>query len=1296
MYAILDLRGTILRAYHATKPAPGAPIDDDPELGDNRPIVSAANGLTTWLEMYLLPILENYTPKQIIAVLDGGNDYRRGMYANYKANRSSRESSLARKAEVTKVQKLAGNMLASLGVLQMKTAATEADDCIAALCQKLEGSKLIYTVDADLLQLAGEYANGPVAVVRGQDHIEGEYNGIPLNLIRLHKSILGDSSDNYSGVKGLGAVAWDEMVAAYGHDGMEELAACVESRNYSVIEEVLEGGLTSKGAKALQKLYDQRKEWEFYWHLAGLHPSLLFRVDRTNRKVIRPEWHLRLPSRARLEATLLEANAPDYIHRFEQWMPTEVLVTADNLGDELVKLYSALPNTPFVSFDFESSDKLQWEPYQQATTSNNGFVDVLSQELAGCSFNYGPNLQHTMYICFDHRDTANVPKEVLLEIIDRIEKAGTPLVVQNELFERNVIANEFGLEKAEAIQPWFDTAVMASYVDENLPAGLKDSSLHYLKYQQTTYKETIDAAKNKAGDAYLKAIGSSHAELLDLQGQQEELVKRVKELKEQYDAANKAEESLEMPGLLLEEAERTLDEVNTKIKGLSITFNNGRATINLMCDLTGEDVLSYGCDDSFCTAHLAHLYAVVMMLEGTMQLYLEHDQYNAYPLMESFRTGVNVDYDKLSKLEAEDKITYEQSMTRVRELLEINCSTPKPMNPQSYIDDVLDRKRRELIDSGRHGGVKGVPLDREGVEEALTEWKTKLREATVYTPFVKKPKPVDFKPTPTMLGKVIDKLFLQDDPAEPLKAPSATPAGITKWMTKAEAVLSFVAGKEQQGERFMELLCLAAAQMKDRAGAEYEAFAAFCEELLLPDQPTEVYGDELNFNSPKQMTELFYCKLGFPVRDRNKQVPDDKWKRMGFPGTPSTGDKAMEMALVEDCTENDWRREVLLLVRKAKSCLTKQKLYYTPWPLWKSPRDGVMHPSIRPSATTTRRPTGGQPNMLQVSKKDDAKMRTVVIRRTPKEAIISLDFNGQELRIMTSESQDATLLDAYIGPKKRDVHTVTAAKIAPVLFSRRAPAVLNKLYEMLGVQEVPYEVFDDMRKDKPIILGADGFVLPTIGEWDGPALSILATEVRKVAKAVNFLIVYGGNEITLARNLSIAKDLAKAFIDMVLAAYPGIPAWQDRVIDFGRTHGYVETAFGSRRHLTDDILSSDGALRSRMERQAVNFTIQGCAADILKRVMAKTVQTNLWKDTGARLIAPVYDELVASVPVEAAFEYVQRLQGLMNLTPPGHAVPMLAEVSVGGYSWGNQIELGAGPTEDAVMDAILKTNAQIY
>ena len=197
----------------------------------------------------------------------------------------------------------------------------------------------------------------------------------------------------------------------------------------------------------------------------------------------------------------------------------------------------------------------------------------------------------------------------------------------------------------------------------------------------------------------------------------------------------------------------------------------------------------------------------------------------------------------------------------------------------------------------------------------------------------------------------------------------------------------------------------------------------------------------------------------------------------------------------------------------------------------------------------------------------------------------------------------------------------------------------------------------------------------------------IAELCRKYAKMVNFLIIYVGQASTLAMNLGMPVRFCEGLMTTVFHAYPRLAPWQEEVISFGKRYGFVKTAYGNLRHLTADIRSRNGWERSRQERQAVNFTVQGTAADILKVVMTAAWDTKLFQETGAVLMAPVYDEAVCSVPAKNAYEFCQRLQSLMNVTPPGHAIPMMAEFSLG-LSWGSLHELGDNPSQRRVESTV--------
>jgi len=671
-----------------------------------------------------------------------------------------------------------------------------------------------------------------------------------------------------------------------------------------------------------------------------------------------------------------------------------------------------------------------------------------------------------------------------------------------------------------------------------------------------------------------------------------------------------------------------------------------------MAELTGEQVLSYGADDAIVTAHLARLLSFIMMLEGTWEFYEQNERKPVHLLNEAFETGARINFTKLQELAERDREVIDTGTARIRELLSLHC-----LSANAEAAAALDKAAGQdlyLLEkaAGKYGESKLFARR----EERKLAW----QEAAIYRPVVVQTTLPEFVGTPSQLNLVMKDLGLTEHTLKATSRPQ-----INELLTRIAP-----ARADSQVDTFCRLLGEATHLLKKREGPEFDALKAFCQPFLGSGKEVRE-GDELNFDSPPQMQALLYLKLALPVRVRGKVLRGSSRDELGLEGPPATGSRAMQMAIAEDCEGLAWKKETLETLLKVKKGMKRFSMYYNPYPLWKHPRDGMIHPGIRNCGTVTRRPTGTNPNILQVEK---GETRQIYLPRFEDHVIVALDFNGQELRIAGSEARDPVLIDCYTGggtytdedgmvhPVVKDVHSVTAVSFAPKIFSQHG----------ISYAEISYDDF------RAMIKGAST-----------PEEAKVAGLCRKYAKMVNFLIIYVGQASTLAMNLGMPKAFCEGLMSGVFRAYPRLAPWQEETIQFGRTHGYVKTAYGNRRHLTAELRSNDSGLRSRQERQAVNFTVQGCAADILKVVMTNAVDTRLFGETKARLIAPVYDEIVASVPASKAFEYCSRLQGLMNLTPPGHAIPMLAEVSIG-PNWGECEELGNNPSEKLVASTLEK------
>ena len=171
---------------------------------------------------------------------------------------------------------------------------------------------------------------------------------------------------------------------------------------------------------------------------------------------------------------------------------------------------------------------------------------------------------------------------------------------------------------------------------------------------------------------------------------------------------------------------------------------------------------------------------------------------------------------------------------------------------------------------------------------------------------------------------------------------------------------------------------------------------------------------------------------------------------------------------------------------------------------------------------------------------------------------------------------------------------------------------------------------------------------------------------RRNAKAVNFGIVYGISEFSLAEDIGVSRWEAKDYIDSYLANYRGVRDYMKQVVIDAREIGYTQTMYGRRRYIPE-LKASNFNIRSGAERIALNTPIQGTAADLIKLAMLR-VDGALEKNyPQAKLILQVHDELIVECPEEIAPQ-VAELVSLEMEQVASLAVPLLAEAKWG-KSW---------------------------
>ncbi|MFM0291199.1 DNA polymerase I [Paraburkholderia megapolitana] len=317
-------------------------------------------------------------------------------------------------------------------------------------------------------------------------------------------------------------------------------------------------------------------------------------------------------------------------------------------------------------------------------------------------------------------------------------------------------------------------------------------------------------------------------------------------------------------------------------------------------------------------------------------------------------------------------------------------------------------------------------------------------------------------------------------------------------------------------------------------------------------------------------------------------------------GAPSTDEEVLQK-LAED-----YPLPKLLLEHRG---LSKLKSTYTDkLPRMVNAETGRVHTNYAQAVAVTGRLASNDPNLqnIPVRTAEGRRIREAFIA-APGHKLVSADYSQIELRIMAHISGDESLLRAFA--QGEDIHRATAA-------------------EVFGV--TPLEVNSDQ---------------------------------RRIAKVINFGLIYGMSSFGLASNLGITRDAAKLYIDRYFARYPGVAKYMDDTRASAKEKGYVETVFGRRLWLPE-INGGNGPRRQAAERAAINAPMQGTAADLIKLSM---IAVQRWLDAspvGTRMIMQVHDELILEVPDNELAEVRKRLPELM-CGVAALKVPLVAEVGAG-------------------------------
>jgi DNA polymerase-1 len=272
------------------------------------------------------------------------------------------------------------------------------------------------------------------------------------------------------------------------------------------------------------------------------------------------------------------------------------------------------------------------------------------------------------------------------------------------------------------------------------------------------------------------------------------------------------------------------------------------------------------------------------------------------------------------------------------------------------------------------------------------------------------------------------------------------------------------------------------------------------------------------------------------------------------------------------------------------------------------PETGRIHTSLNQTITETGRLSSSNPNLQNIPIRSDLGRQ---IRRAfvaaPGQRLISADYSQIELRLLAHFTRDPVLTEAF--RQGQDIHTRTAM-----------------------------DVF-------------------------GVAASAVDGNMRRMAKTVNFGIIYGLSPFGLASRLHITNEEARTYIDSYFARYPLVKSYLEGIIEEAREQGYVTTLMQRRRYLPE-MNNRNRMVREAAERTAINMPFQGSAADLIKLAMVHLHQQIKTEHLPCHMLLQIHDELLFEIPEAAVDEMIPRIVETMEQVWTLE-VPLTVEVGQG-------------------------------
>ena len=333
------------------------------------------------------------------------------------------------------------------------------------------------------------------------------------------------------------------------------------------------------------------------------------------------------------------------------------------------------------------------------------------------------------------------------------------------------------------------------------------------------------------------------------------------------------------------------------------------------------------------------------------------------------------------------------------------------------------------------------------------------------------------------------------------------------------------------------------------------------------------------------------------------------FEELHLPGKKTHGKYSTEALVLEELSEH----AIVACILEYRQLMKLKSTYIDALPGLVNPRTGRVHTNFNQTRTTTGRLSSSEPNLQNIPIKSDLgkEIRKAFIA-PPGHLLLAGDYSQIDLRALAHLSQDENLLEAF--RQDSDIHSATAAQI-------------------FGVE-----------------------------------ISQVKAEMRRLAKTVNFGVIYGMSEFGLEQATELSRQEAGKFISAYFTRYPGVARYLEATREQARRTGYVQTILGRRRYI-QEINSPNRMIRESAERMAINMPVQGTSSDIIKVAMLDLHRELQTRSLKSRMLLQVHDELIFEVPqdeMELMKQLVpQKMSSAIQLT-----VPVKVDIKFG-PNWGS-------------------------